>query len=171
MSVFFYDRKDINTDLLFPGKYTYTCATGPEIVEHLLEDLDPEFREKVQPGDIIMAGSNFGCGSSREHPSLGLKHVGVQAVIARSFARIFYRSAINQGLLLVECPDAVEAYCDGDTVSIDPSRGSVCVGDREFSFPPLPAEMLAILNAGGLLNRIRDEYGGSDPAEGATSET
>jgi len=168
MTVFLYDRNDINTDLLFPGKYTYTCATGPEIIEHLLEDLDPEFHEKVQPGDIIMAGSNFGCGSSREQPSLGLKHVGIQAVVARSFARIFYRSAINQGLLLVECPDAVEAFSEGDTVSIDPSRGMVCVGNREFSFPPLPAEMLAILEAGGLLNRIRDEYGGNDSVEGET---
>ena len=105
MTVFHYPQDDINTDLLFPGKYTYTCSTGPEIMEHLLEDLDPEFAGRVRPGDIIIAGENFGCGSSREQPSLGLMHAGVRAVIARSFARIFYRSAINQGLLLVASPE------------------------------------------------------------------
>ena len=159
MAVFFYDRDDINTDLLFPGKYTYSCSTGPEIVDHLLEDLDPEFRSRVKSGDIIMAGKNFGCGSSREHPSLGLRHVGVRAVIARSFARIFYRSAINQGLLLVECPDAVEAWSEGDEVTVDPASGTVTVGSESFVFPPLPDEMLEILEAGGLLNHIRSRYG------------
>jgi len=156
MAVHYYDQNDINTDLLFPGKYTYTCGTGPEIVEHLLEDLDPEFRAAVKPGDIIMAGSNFGCGSSREQPALGLKYVGVQAIIARSFARIFYRSSINQGLLLVQSPEALEYYTPGDIVSVDPSSGTLKVGEREFSFPPLPAEMLAILEAGGLLNWIKE---------------
>jgi 3-isopropylmalate/(R)-2-methylmalate dehydratase small subunit len=156
MAVFYYEKDDINTDLLFPGKYTYTCATGPEIMEHLLEDLDPEFREKVQPGDILMAGKNFGCGSSREQPSLGLRYAGVSAVIARSFARIFYRSAINQGLLLVESPEAVDAWNPGDEVSVDPAEGTVTVGTQTFSFPPLPPEMLQILEAGGLLAHIRN---------------
>ena len=156
MAVHYYDQNDINTDLLFPGKYTYTCGTGPEIVEHLLEDLDPEFRAAVKPGDIIIAGSNFGCGSSREQPTLGLKYVGVQAIIAKSFARIFYRSSINQGLLLVQSPEAFEYYTPGDHVSVDPSSGTLKVGDREFSFPPLPVEMLEILEAGGLLNWIKE---------------
>lgn len=156
MAVHYYSQNDINTDLLFPGKYTYTCGTGPEIVEHLLEDLDPEFRSRVKPGDVIMAGSNFGCGSSREQPALGLKYVGVQAVIAKSFARIFYRSSINQGLLLVQSPEAVEFYTPGDEVAINPATGTLKVGAREFSFPPLPTEMLAILEAGGLLNWIRE---------------
>jgi len=156
MAVHYYDQNDINTDLPFPGKYTYTCATGPEIVEHLLEDLDPEFRAAVQPGDVIMAGSNFGCGSSREQPTLGLKYVGVQAIIAKSFARIFYRSSINQGLLLVQSPEAVEHYTPGDIVSVDPSSGTLKVGEREFTFPPLPVEMLEILEAGGLLNWIKE---------------
>ncbi len=156
MAVHYYDQNDINTDLLFPGKYTYTCATGPEIVEHLLEDLDPEFRAAVQPGDVIMAGSNFGCGSSREQPTLGLKYVGVQAIIAKSFARIFYRSSINQGLLLVQSPEAVEHYTPGDIVSVDPASGTLKVGEREFTFPPLPVEMLEILEAGGLLNWIKE---------------
>ncbi len=158
MAVFIYNQDDINTDLLFPGKYTYTCSTGPEIEEHLLEDLDPEFSKIVQPGDIILAGMNFGCGSSREQPSLGLKHVGIKAIIAKSFARIFYRSAINQGLLLVKCPEAVEA-CNGDSdVTIDAARGIVTIDGREFSFPALPDEMLEILNAGGLLEHIRQNF-------------
>ncbi len=156
MAVHYYDQNDINTDLLFPGKYTYTCGTGPEIVEHLLEDLDPDFKSSVKPGDIIMAGSNFGCGSSREQPTLGLKYVGVTAIIAKSFARIFYRSSINQGLLLVQSPEAVEFYTPGDKVSVDPATGILKVADREFPFPPLPAEMLSILEAGGLLNWIRE---------------
>jgi 3-isopropylmalate/(R)-2-methylmalate dehydratase small subunit len=159
MAVFFYDRDDINTDLLFPGKYTYTCSTGPEIIEHLLEDLDPDFRQKVKPGDIIMAGKNFGCGSSREQPSLGLKYAGVKAVIARSFARIFYRSAINQGLLLIESPEAVDAWTPGNEVSVDPANGTVSVGSKSINVPPLPDEMLEILAAGGLLNHIRSRYG------------
>lgn len=156
MAVHYYNQNDINTDLLFPGKYTYTCGTGPEIVEHLLEDLDPEFRSRVKPGDVIMAGSNFGCGSSREQPTLGLKYVGVQAVIAKSFARIFYRSSINQGLLLVQSPEAVEFYTPGDEVAVDPAAGILKVGGKEFPFPPLPGEMLAILKAGGLLNWIKE---------------
>ena len=108
---------DINTDMLFPGKYTYTCSTAEEIKPHLLEDLDGEFAAKVKPDDIVFGGKNFGCGSSREQPTLGLKAVGVQAIVAKSFARIFYRSSINQGLLLVECPDAVDAYKKGDEVT------------------------------------------------------
>jgi len=162
MAVFYYPQNDINTDLLFPGKYTYTCSTGPEIKEHLLEDLDPSFAEAVRPGDIIIAGENFGCGSSREQPSLGMKYVGVKAVIAKSFARIFYRSAINQGLLLVQSPDAVEHFTDGAEVSIDPSAGEVQVGEKVFTFPPLPDEMLKILRDGGLLNHIKKLYSESN---------
>ena len=160
MAVFCYKQDDINTDLLFPGKYTYTCSTGPEIREHLLEDLDPDFAESVKSGDIIIAGENFGCGSSREQPSLGLRYVGVEAVIAKSFARIFYRSAINQGLLLVQSPEAVEAYIEGDEVEVDPSEGIIRVGGRAFDVPALPPEMLSILADGGLLNHIRKEFSG-----------
>ena len=93
---------NINTDMLFPGKYTYTCSTAEEIKPHLLEDLDPSFSKNVVKGDIVFAGKNFGCGSSREQPVVGLKAVGIKVVVAESFARIFYRSAINQGLILIE---------------------------------------------------------------------
>ncbi len=142
---------DINTDMLFPGKYTYTCSTAEEIKPHLLEDLDAEFAGNVQEGDLIFAGKNFGCGSSREQPVLGFKAVGVQAVVAKDYARIFYRAAINQGLLLIEAPDAVEAYKEGDEVKLDAKAGWIEVGGKKFPFPKLPPEILAIREAGGLL--------------------
>lgn len=142
---------DINTDMLFPGKYTYSCGTAEEIKPHLLEDLDPSFAASVEEDDILMAGKNFGCGSSREQPVVGLKAVGVQAIIAKGFARIFYRSAINNGLLLVECPEAVDAYREGDEISLDAENGIIKIGDKEFTFPKLPVEILAIRDAGGLL--------------------
>ncbi len=146
---------DINTDMLFPGKYTYTCSKPDEIRPHLLEDLDPEFAGAVQPGDIILAGKNFGCGSSREQPVVGLKAVGIQAIVARSFARIFYRAAINQGLLLVEAPEAIAAYKPGLPVRLDAAAGTVQVGDQTFTFPKLPPAILAICEAGGLLEFTR----------------
>lgn len=148
---------DINTDMLFPGKYTYICSTTEEIKPHLLEDLDPDFAVKVQPGDIIFAGKNFGCGSSREQPALGLRGVGIQAVVAKSFARIFYRAAINQGLLLVECPEAVEVFKESDEVTLNLEHGQITVGGRVFDFPTLPPEILAIRDAGGLMNFTREK--------------
>jgi 3-isopropylmalate/(R)-2-methylmalate dehydratase small subunit len=154
MKIWKYDD-DINTDMLFPGKYTYSCSTPEEIKPHLLEDLDPEFSGKVAAGDLVFAGSNFGCGSSREQPVLGLKAVGVAAIVAGSFARIFYRAAINQGMLLVECPDAVAAYKEGDKVSLDAEAGTIKVGEKTFSFPKLPVEIMAICEAGGLLPYTR----------------
>jgi 3-isopropylmalate/(R)-2-methylmalate dehydratase small subunit len=148
---------DINTDMLFPGKYTYTCSTAPEIMPHLLEDLDPAFAKEAKAGDVILAGSNFGCGSSREQPTVGLQALGVKAVVAKSFARIFYRSAINQGLILVECAEAVDAYKPGDPLEVDPEAGRITVAGREFRFPKLPPEIIAIRDAGGLLPYVRKE--------------
>jgi 3-isopropylmalate/(R)-2-methylmalate dehydratase small subunit len=146
---------DINTDMLFPGKYTYSCSKPDQILPHLLEDLDPKFAAGVRPGDLVLAGKNFGCGSSREQPVVGLKAAGVAAVVAKSFARIFYRAAINQGLLLVECPEAVDAYRPGDAVHLDLAAGTITVGPNSFSFPSLPKEVLAIRDAGGLLPYAR----------------
>ena len=121
----------------------------------MLEDLDPRFAAEARPGDIVIAGKNFGCGSSREQPVVGLRAVGVEAVVAKSFARIFYRSAINQGLLLIECPEAVDAYREGDAVSIDAEAGTITMSGQRFSFPGLPKEILAIRQAGGLLPYAR----------------
>ncbi len=150
MSVWKYGD-DINTDMLFPGKYTYTCSTPDEIKPHLLEDLDSEFAANVREGDLLLVGKNFGCGSSREQPVLGLKSVGISAVVARGFARIFYRAAINQGLLLVECPEAVDAYEKGDEIELEAEKGLIRVGGRTFTFPQLPERILSIREAGGLL--------------------
>ena len=148
---------NINTDMLFPGKYTYTCSTAEEIKPHLLEDLDPSFSKNVANGDMIFAGKNFGCGSSREQPVVGLKAVGIKVVVAESFARIFYRSAINQGLILIECPDAVKAYSEDDDINLDVDNGKIVVGGKTFSFPKLPKEILAIRDAGGLLEYTRSK--------------
>jgi 3-isopropylmalate/(R)-2-methylmalate dehydratase small subunit len=146
---------DINTDMLFPGKYTYTCATPDEIRPHLLEDLDASFAKQVQAGDVLIAGRNFGCGSSREQPVVGLKAVGVAAIVAKGFARIFYRAAINQGLLLIECAAAVDAYKPGSTIQIDAASGTITIDGRTYSFPKLPPEIMAICDAGGLLEYTR----------------
>ena len=146
---------NIDTDMLFPGKYVYTCSTAEEIKPHLLEDLDSSFSKNVKPGDIILAGKNFGCGSSREQPVIGLKSVGVKAVIAISFARIFYRAAINQGLILIECLEAVKAYSEGNNLEIDINNGKIIVDGKIFSFPKLPDQIIAIRDAGGLLEYTR----------------
>ena len=148
--------ENINTDMLFPGKYTYTCSTAEEIKPHLLEDLDPLFAKNVKEGDLIFAGRNFGCGSSREQPVLGLKAVGIAAVVAGSFARIFYRSSINQGLPLIVHKEAVEAYKPGDTVEIDFDKVALLVGSRKFSFEPLPPELKQIIEKKGLVNWMKN---------------
>jgi 3-isopropylmalate/(R)-2-methylmalate dehydratase small subunit len=148
---------NINTDMLFPGKYTYTCSTADEIKPHLLEDLDPNFADNVKDGDLIFAGKNFGCGSSREQPTVGLKSVGIKAIVAESFARIFYRSSINQGLLLIECPEAVKAYKQGDEVTLDIDKAEISINDITYNFPKLPKEILAIRDAGGLINYTKEK--------------
>jgi 3-isopropylmalate/(R)-2-methylmalate dehydratase small subunit len=141
--------------MLFPGKYVYDCSTSDEIIPHLLEDLDSSFSKKVRKGDIILAGKNFGCGSSREQPVIGLKAVGIKAIIAESFARIFYRSAINQGLLLIESPEAVKSYSIGDKIELNADFGKIMVGNKSFSFSSLPQEIILIRDEGGLLDYTR----------------
>ena len=151
---------DVDTDQLFPGKYTYTCTTPDEIRPHLFEDLDPLFSERAHEGDIVMAGRNFGCGSSREQPVVGLKAAGITAIIATSFARIFFRAAINQGLLLIESPEVVDSWQEGDTIEIDIENSVVRVGRLSFPIPPLPATLLAIRDAGGRLAAVRTRLAG-----------
>ena len=120
-----------------------------------MEDLDPDFAKNVKSGDIIFAGTNFGCGSSREQPALGLRAVGIEAIIAKSYARIFYRAAINQGLLLIECPGAIDAYKEGARVKLGLKKGEIIIDANRFNFPTLPAEIIAIREAGGLLEYTR----------------
>jgi 3-isopropylmalate/(R)-2-methylmalate dehydratase small subunit len=143
---------DVNTDVIFPGKYTYAVMEPKEMAEHALEDLDPDFAKSVQPGDVIVAGKNFGCGSSREQAATCLKFAGIQAVIAKSFARIFYRNAINQGLLVIQSVEAAESIQQGEEVVINFQKGEIVVEDNKvFPFPSLPDSVLGILEAGGLI--------------------
>jgi 3-isopropylmalate/(R)-2-methylmalate dehydratase small subunit len=149
---------DINTDVIYPGKYTYSDLAPEEMAKHALEDLDPGFADKVQPGDIIVAGRNFGCGSSREQAVTCLKHAGVGAVIAKSFARIYFRNAINQGLPIVQS-DAVEGVESGEEVTVDFSAGKVRTPRGEYSFPPLSDFVMGILEYGGLIPHVRSKLG------------
>ncbi|MGD9347205.1 MAG: 3-isopropylmalate dehydratase small subunit [Candidatus Aminicenantes bacterium] len=144
--------ENINTDVIFPGKYTYAVMPPEEMASHALEDLDPEFAKNVRPGDVIVAGKNFGCGSSREQAATCLKSAGIRAVIAKSFARIFFRNAINQGLPVIQSVEAVESIQQGDEIVIDFDEGKIAVrGKYSISFPPLPDSVLGILEAGGLI--------------------
>ncbi len=142
---------DVNTDVIFPGRYTYQILTPEETARHALEDLDSEFAAKVRPGDVVVAGKNFGCGSSREQAAACLKAAGVQAVVAVSFARIYFRNAINLGLAVFQCPEAVAALETGDGIEIDHDRGEIRSSKGTFRFTPLPESVLGILKAGGLL--------------------
>jgi 3-isopropylmalate/(R)-2-methylmalate dehydratase small subunit len=141
----------VNTDVIFPGKYTYTLRTLEEIKPHALEDLDPEFARGVRAGDIVVAGRNWGCGSSREQAATCLVANGVGAVVAASFSRIFFRNAWNNGLPAVACPEAAAAIVAGDEIEVDLDACRVRCPAGEFTFPPLSPALLEILDAGGLV--------------------
>lgn len=148
---------DVNTDVIFPGKYTYTVTDPSEMAKHALEDLDPTFRDRVKKGDVIVAGKNFGCGSSREQAASCLKYSGVQAIIAESFARIFYRNSINFGLPAIVSPEAASSLQAGDSVEVDLGSGEIRTGSGAFKFVPFPDFMMAIIIDGGLLEHIKKE--------------
>jgi 3-isopropylmalate/(R)-2-methylmalate dehydratase small subunit len=150
---------DINTDVIFPGKYTYQPMEPAEMAEHAMEDLDPSFAKEVREGDVIVAGANFGCGSSREQAATCLKAAGIAAVVAKSFSRIFFRNAINNGLPVIELSDGIDAMKKSDTVAIDFENGVVTYEGNEYHFPALPKEVLAILEDGGLILHVRKELG------------
>jgi len=148
---------DVDTDVIIPGPYLRTKDVR-ELACHAMEGLDPEFAEKVRPGDVIVAGRNFGCGSSREQAPLALREAGVSCVVAKSFARIFYRNAINVGLPVVEA----DVVCiQGDEVEVDLSRGTVTVGGRRFQGTKIPDFLLEILQDGGLVAHRRREKEGA----------
>lgn len=153
------DTNDLNTDQMFAGNLTYkVLSSEPEtIIPHLFEGFDVNFNKNVQKNDIIIAGDNFGCGSSREHPSVGLAYAGVQAVLVKSINRIFYRSAINQGLLLIVHPEAVDAYKSGDNIDIDFDNSKIKVGNTEFKFAELPEKLMQIIKKKGLVNWIKEQ--------------
>jgi 3-isopropylmalate/(R)-2-methylmalate dehydratase small subunit len=146
---------DVDTDVIIPARYL-TTSDPDELAAHVMEDIDPDFTSKVQEGDIIVAGKNFGCGSSREHAPIAIKAAGVKAVVAESFARIFYRNAINIGLALVEAPEASQETETGDILEIDTDEGGVLnlrTGES-YDSRPFPAYVQQIIDAGGLMQAV-----------------
>ena len=153
-----YKRDHINTDEIIPARYLNTDDTA-ELAKHCMEDLDAEFVNNCAPGDVIVAGSDFGCGSSREHAVWALQGAKVGAVIAQSFARIFYRNAINCGFYCIELADAHEKITNGDEINIDYKKGIINNNTQNtgIEFKPLPDFALDIINAGGLLEHIKNK--------------
>ena len=149
--------KDIDTDLIIAARYLST-SNPQELAKHVMEDADPEFVSKMNSGDIIVAGENFGCGSSREHAPIALKAAGISAVIAPTFARIFYRNAFNMGLPIFELPEAAEIK-EGDIVTIDMNAGTITnkTQSKTYKFTPIPEFMQKLINAGGLMNFAQEE--------------
>ncbi|MGN0578137.1 MAG: 3-isopropylmalate dehydratase small subunit [Ruminiclostridium sp.] len=147
---------NIDTDVIIPARYLNT-ADHKELASHCMEDIDKEFTKKVNEGDIIAAGANFGCGSSREHAPIAIKASGISCVIASTFARIFYRNAINIGLPILECKEAAEDIEDGDELDIDFDTGVITnvTKGRTYKAEPFPDFIKEIISAGGLLNSIK----------------
>jgi len=145
---------DISTDLIAPGRYYHLRSNLPELAKHVLEDADPEFASKMSPGDFVVGGRNFGLGSSREHAPVIIKMAGTSAVIAKSFARIFFRNAINVGLPAIECD--TDKIAPGDELEVDLQSGRIInrTQGTKMSFPPLPSVMTTILQDGGLAAHI-----------------
>ncbi len=144
--------EDVDTDAIIPARYLNT-SDPKELAAHVMEDADADFPTKVKAGDIIVAGKNFGCGSSREHAPIAIKAAGIQAVVAKSFARIFYRNAFNIGLPIFESSSLVDDIAEGDEIEIDADAGKIrnITKDREYSSEPIPPFMQELIEAGGLV--------------------
>ncbi len=152
-------QDNVDTDVIIPARYLNT-SDAKELASHCMEDIDPEFVKKVNDGDIIVAGKNFGCGSSREHAPLAIKTSGISCVIAESFARIFYRNSINIGLPILECSEASREIKAGDELTVDFSSGKICdrTTGKEYQAEPFPEFMQDLINAGGLAEYMREKY-------------
>ncbi|MDI9644875.1 MAG: 3-isopropylmalate dehydratase small subunit [Candidatus Verstraetearchaeota archaeon] len=146
---------DISTDLIIPGKYKFKTIDLEELSRHAMEGADPNFASKISKGDVIVAGKNFGCGSSREQAPLVLKHAGISAVVAKSFARIFYRNSFNIGLPLVECAELYDNTETGESIEIRLTEGKVISQGKTFYFKPIPGFLMTILQDGGLVEHYR----------------
>ncbi len=148
---------DIDTDIIVPATYLSTFDEK-ELAKHCMEYTNPEFYSEVKKGDIVVAGKNFGCGSSREHAPIAIKGCGVSIVIAKSFARIFYRNALNIGLYILECPDAVDEINQGDEVSVDVDTGEITnvTTGVKYQAQPFPKFIQNIIECGGLINAIKE---------------
>lgn len=151
---------DVNTDEIIPACYL-NVTDHQEFAAHCMEGVDPAFPQKVEPGDIIVGGRNFGCGSSREHAPLAIKAAGVSCVIAESFARIFFRNCINIGLPIAECPEAASEAETGDVLEVDFSQGSIANRDKDgtYSFAPFSPQLQSIIDAGGLMPYTKQRLG------------
>ncbi len=148
---------DISTDHIIAGKYLGSMESKV-LAEHVMENVDPQFSKRVRPGDIILAGTNFGCGSSREQAPMALKAAGVSCVVANTFARIFFRNSINIGFPVIECPGLHEKVKEGEGITIDLEAGHVALSSGErVRFQPLPPNIMEILRAGGLVPKLRAE--------------
>jgi 3-isopropylmalate/(R)-2-methylmalate dehydratase small subunit len=147
---------DVDTDAIIPARYL-NVSDGKELAKHVMEDERPEFKREVKKGDLLIADKNFGCGSSREHAPLALKAVGISCIIAKSFARIFYRNGFNQGLPLLESEEASKAIRDGDRVKVDLATGEIfdLSRNRKFQAKPIPAFMQDLIRDGGLIPHLR----------------
>ncbi len=152
--------RDVDTDCIIAARYLNTSDPA-ELAKHCMQDLDPTFVERVHPGDIIVAEENFGCGSSREHAPVCIKAAGVDCVVAKSFARIFYRNSINTGLAIMECPEAVDGISDGDVVSVDAEAGTIVneTTGQSWTAQPFPPFIREIIEAGGLVARTKAKMG------------
>lgn len=149
---------NVNTDVIFPGKYTYTITERADMAQYALQDLDPAFATNAKPGDIIVAGRNWGSGSSREQAVICLIELGIRAVIAKSFARIYYRNAINSGLLVIACPEIVDHLSTGDSLTLDTANSHLSCTAGTFTYPPLPASVQGIVTAGGLIPYLKHQH-------------
>lgn len=151
---------NVDTDVIIPARYL-NIADPKELSTHAMEDIDADFVKNMHPGDIVVATRNFGCGSSREHAPLAIKTAGISVVIAKSFARIFYRNAINTGLAIMECPEAVNAISNGDVMSVDADAGTITdeTTGETFTAQPFPPFLMEIINAGGLVPRWQKKLG------------
>ncbi len=147
---------NVDTDVIIPARYL-NAQDAKSLASHCMEDIDAQFASTVESGDIVVGGSNFGCGSSREHAPLALKACGVKCVIARSFARIFYRNAINIGFPILECPEAVDGISAGDRVTVDFQTGAITneTTGKQFQSAPFPEFVNGIIEQGGLLNSLK----------------
>ena len=150
---------DVNTDVIFAGKYTYTVKERSEMAKYALEDLDPDFTKNATPGDIIVAGKNWGCGSSREQAAICLKERGVGAIIARSFARIHYRNCLNEGLPIIISSEIQALVEKGDEIEIDFETGEITAGGKKIKFPPYPEFVQGLVNDGGLIPHVKKSLG------------
>lgn len=150
---------DVNTDVIFAGKYTYTIKDRAEMAKYALEDLDSDFNKNAGPGDVIVAGKNWGCGSSREQAAICLKERGVGAIIARSFARIHYRNCLNEGLPIIISSEIQDLVSKGDEVEIDFDAGEITAGGKKLKFPPYPEFVQGLVNDGGLIPHVKKSLG------------